>query len=138
MSDEQNRYSKQEQSSNKRLALYTGIWLASTALLAFGPKLLWSQVAELNLLAIFVNLISGGFMIKANISHLKNLDELAQKIFLNSAAITLGVLMVVGVCYELIFFTDLIDSFEPRISHLYFVMGITFILSTYLGHRKYQ
>ncbi len=138
MSNNENQYIKEERSSNKKLAFYTGIWLASTALLAFGPKLLWAQLPVLNILAILINLISGGFMIKANISHLKKLDELAQKIFLNSAAITLGVLMVVGVCYELIFYTDLINAFEPRISHMYFVMGITFILATYIGHRKYQ
>ena len=138
MSNNQDSYSMKESKSNKNLAIFTGLWLVTTALLAFGPKLIWSQMALLNIAAIVINLVSGGFMVWANIKHLQNLDELAQKIFLNSAAITLGVLMVVGVSYELIFLTDLFNSFAPKISHLYFVMGFTFILSTYLGHRKYK
>ncbi len=138
MSDKPNIYNETERESNKNLAFFTALWLITTALLAFGPTLIWDEKAWLNILAVVLNLISGALMIKANIKHLQKLDELAQKIFLNSAAITLGVLMVVGVCYELLFFTDLINSFEPRISHLYFVMGFTFIISTYLGHKKYQ
>jgi lysylphosphatidylglycerol synthetase-like protein (DUF2156 family) len=131
-------YTENEKSSNKQLALYTGIWLITTALLAFGPKLIWDFSLALTVISVACNLIAGGFMILANIKHLNSLDELGRKIFLESAAITLGVLMVFGVCYELVFFTGLLFDATPRISHLYFVMGFTFILSTYLGHRKYR
>jgi hypothetical protein len=131
-------YSEKEKSSNKQLAIYTGIWLISTALLAFGPKLIWDFSVIFKIVAVLCNIIAGGYMITANIKHLKSLDELGQKIFLESAAITLGVLMVFGVCYELVFFSGMLFEATPRISHMYFVMGFTFILATYLGHRKYK
>lgn len=131
-------YTENEKRSNKQLALYTSIWLITTALLAFGPKLIWDFNVIFTVIAVVCNLIAGGFMISANIKHLNSLDELGRKIFLESAAITLGVLMVFGVCYELIFFTGMLFEMTPRISHLYFVMGFTFILATYLGHRKYR
>ena len=34
-------YNQKEQRNTKRSALWTGLWLVSTALLAFGPKLIW-------------------------------------------------------------------------------------------------
>lgn len=131
-------YTENEKRSNKQLAIYTSIWLITTALLAFGPKLIWDSGVILTIIAIISNLIAGGFMVFANIKHLNSLDELGRKIFLDSAAITLGVLMVFGVCYELVFFTGILFESTPRISHLYFVMGFTFLLSTYFGHRKYR
>jgi hypothetical protein len=131
-------YAQQEFKGNKNLALYTTIWLISTALLAFGPKLIWDFSIALTVVAIVLNIIAGGLLILANVKYVKCLDELGRKVFLESATITLGVLMVFGVAYELIFVTGAIGEFEPRISHLYFVIGITFIVSTFLGHRKYR
>ena len=131
-------YAKKEAHGNKNLALYTGIWLLTTALLAFGPKLIWGFSTLSTILAVIANLTAGGLLIRANVHYIKCLDELGRKIFLESATITLGVLMVFGVCYELVFVTGIINDFSPRISHLYFVMGITFIVSTYFGHRKYR
>lgn len=131
-------YAENEKKSNVKLAFYTGIWLLTTALLAFGPKFLWEQNAVLTVIACVINLCAGGLMIRANIMHLRSLDELGRKIFLESAAITLGVLMVFGVCYELLFFAGDFLSVTPRISHIYFVMGFTFMLSTFLGHRRYR
>jgi len=139
MSDQSKRsYTENEAHTNKQLALYTGIWLVTTAVLAFGPKLIWDFSVGITIASIIANLIAGGFLIFANIKHLNSLDELGRKIFLDSAAITLGVMLVVGVCYELVFFTGLLYEFTPRIAHLYFLMGFTFLLSTYLGHRKYK
>ncbi len=131
-------YSENETKSNKQLALYTSIWLITTALLAFGPKLIWDFSATFTIIAVVLNLSAGGFMIMANIKHLNSLDELGRKIFLESAAITLGVILVFGVCYELLFVAADLFTFTPRISHIYFVMGITFMLSTFLGHRRYR
>ena len=131
-------YSENEKQSKNQLALFTSIWLITTALLAFGPKLVWDFNATLTIISVIGNLTAGGLMIFANIKHLNSLDELGRKIFLDSAAITLGVLIVFGVCYELVFFTGYLIEATPRISHLYFIMGCTFILSTYLGHRKYR
>jgi hypothetical protein len=124
--------------SNVNLAIYTGCWLITTALLAFGPKFIWDFSVVFTLFAIAFNIGSGALMIFANIKHLNSLDELGRKIFLDSAAITLGVVMVFGVCYELTSYAGESFAFKATISHIYFVMGITFMLSVFLGHRKYR
>ena len=124
--------------SNINLASFTSGWLITTALLAFGPRFLWDYNAILTLIAIAANVVLGGIMIFANIKHLQSLDELGRKIFLDSAAITLGVLVVFGVVYELSSFAGEAFAFTARISHIYFVMGPTFFISTLIGHRKYR
>ena len=121
-------HSKTNKKTNTQLGIYTAIWLATTALLAFGPKLIWNFSTAFTIIAVVLNLSAGGFMITANIKHLKSLDELGRKIFLESAAISLGVIVVFGVCYELLFVAADLFIFIPRISHIYFVMGFTFIL----------
>jgi predicted Co/Zn/Cd cation transporter (cation efflux family) len=131
-------YSQNEKKTNKQLGIYTAIWLITTALLAFGPKLIWDFSAAFTIIAVVLNLTAGGFMIMANIKHLNSLDELGRKIFLESAAISLGVIVVFGVCYELLFVAANLFTFIPRISHIYFVMGFTFILSTFVGNRRYR
>ena len=124
--------------SNKNLAIFTFGWLVSTALLALGPKLLWDFNTLFTALAIANNFVFGGLMIMANIKHLRSLDELGRKIFLDAAAITLGVVVIFGVAYELTSFAGEAFAFKARISHIYFVMGPTFFISTFFGHRKYK
>jgi uncharacterized membrane protein len=134
----QDTFEKRVNKSNGKLAIFTGLWLFTTALLAFGPKLIWEFNFALTLFAVLLNIAAGVFMIFANVQHLKRLDELGRKIFLESAAITLGVLMVFGVCYELLSYAGEAFTFTPRISHMYFVMGITFIVSVFVSNRKYK
>lgn len=124
--------------SNVNLAIYVSLWLVTTALLAFGPKLLWDFNTVLTLIAIAANIASGAFMIIANVKHLNSIDELGRRIFLESAAITLGVIVVFGVLYELISFAGETFAFTPRISHIYFVMGPTFMLSMLISNWKYR
>ncbi len=52
-------------------------------------------------------------------------------------ALTLGVGMVVGVSYELLEDIKLI-TFEPEISHLIILMGLTFGIGIIVGNRRYQ
>lgn len=124
--------------SNKQLAIWTGAWLISTALLAFGPKLIWDFSTALTIVAILLNLVVGAGMTMANIKHLQSLDELGRKVFLEAAAITLGVVVVFGVCYELVSFAGSQFAFDARISHIYFVMGPTFFISMLVGNRRYK
>ena len=60
-----------------------------------------------------------------------------QKIFLDSAALTLGVGLVCGLGYELLEDIRLI-SFQPEISHLGILMCLTFLAGNIAGHRKYR
>ena len=76
-------------------------------------------------------------MIVANIRFVNGQDEMQQKIFLEAAALTLGITVVLGGSYQLWGDIKLI-SFEPQVWHLMCVMGLTFIVGTIIAARKYQ
>ena len=134
---ESSNWAKRNAKNTVRLGIWTGAWLVTTALLAFGPKLLWDFNTPLTVLAVLVNLAVGGGMILANKTYLGGLDEMQQKIFRDSAALTLGVGLVAAVSYEMLEDIRLI-SFEPEISHLVVLMCLTFLGGMIAGHRKYQ
>lgn len=72
----------------------------------------------------------------ANKRHLQGLDEMQRKIFLDAAALTLGVGLVCGLSYELMAQAKLIP-FEAEISHLVILMSLTFLAGMIAGHRRY-
>lgn len=120
-----------------RLRSWTLAWVLTTALAAFGPKLIWDFQTALTILAVLVNLGVGVGMIMANRRHLQGLDELHRKVFLDACALTLGVGWVSGLSYELLEDVRLI-SFEPEIAHLVILMCLTFLVGLIAGHRKYR
>lgn len=120
-----------------QLALWTGAWLLATALASFGPKLLWDFQTSLTIVGVLIQVGAGVGMIMANIRHLNGLDELMKKIQLDAMAVALGVGLVVGFSYEMLESTRLI-SFEPAISHLLMLMGITYVIGTIVGQRRYR
>ena len=67
---------------------------------------------------------------------MKDQDEMQRKIFLDATAITLGAGIVCGCAYELLENIKLI-TFQPEISHLIILMGLTFPISVIAGHRRY-
>jgi hypothetical protein len=123
--------------STINLRRWTGAWLLSTALLAFGPKFLWQFETLYSVLALLLNLAMGALMIRANIKQVQVMDELDRKIFLDAAAITLGVGLVSACGYSIMEDIELI-SFEPDISHLVILMGLTFLASVIVGNRRYK
>jgi len=120
-----------------RLGCWTAAWVATTALAAFGPKLMWNFDTLLTILAVLINLGVGFGMIVANKRCLKGMDEMHQKIFLDAAVLSLGVGLVCGISYELLEDIRLIP-FQPAIPHLIILMGLTFLAGIIAGHRKYQ
>ena len=120
-----------------RLAYWTLAWLATTALATFGPRLIWDFDTLLTILGVLINLGVGFGMIIATRRHLRGLDEMQQKIFLDAGVLSLGVGLVCGLAYELLEDIKLI-SFEPEISHLVILMCLTFIAGMIAGHRKYR
>ena len=119
------------------LGVWTFLWVISTACLAFGPKFVWAFNTKLTLLAVIVNIVIGAVMIIVNVRHIKLLDELARKIFLEASALTLGVILVCGSCYGLLQNIQLIHS-HPQISHVIILAGLTFMTAVFLGNRRYQ
>lgn len=116
-----------------RLLCWTGAWTATVAVLAFGPPLIWHFNTLLTIFAIIINVSVGIGMIIAHIRHLNGSDEMQQKNVLEAAALTLGVGLVCGGSYQLWKDIQLI-SFEPEISHLMILMGLTFMASLLVGH----
>jgi hypothetical protein len=124
-------------SNTRRLGLWTAAWTATMAVANFGPSFIWGQVAWITALAIAVNLAIGAGMILANVRHLKSLDEMHQKVQLEAMGLTLGVGLVVGLAYSNLDVTGLI-GFHAQISHLVILMGLSYLVATVLGLRKYR
>lgn len=120
-----------------RLGFWTLAWVLTLALAAFGPRLIWDYQTALTSVAVLVNLGIGAGMILANGRHLRGLDELHRKVFLDAAALALGVGLVCGLSYELLEDVRLIP-FEPEISHLVILMTVTFLIGKVAGYRKYR
>ncbi|SFU45275.1 hypothetical protein SAMN05216480_10416 [Pustulibacterium marinum] len=118
------------------LAIWTAAWLISLAFVSFSSELnLESHM--LTLAATLVNLIIGLGMIWANRNYIKNLDELQKKIQLDAMAATLGIAVVVGLSYSLLDINNIIP-FDAEISHLVFLIGITYAVGIAIGAKKYQ
>ncbi len=120
-----------------RLFYWTAAWLATGAVAAFGPRLIWDFATLPTTLGVLINLGVGFGMIVATRRDVRGWDELQQKLFLDAAAIALGVALVCGFSYELLEDIRLI-AFEPQISHLILLMGLTFMAALIAGRRKYR
>ena len=123
--------------SSLHLLRWTVAWVATSAVAAFGPRLIWNFATLPTILGVLINLGVGFGMILQTKRHVQALDELGQKIFLDAAAFTLGVGLVCGLSYELLEDIRLISS-EPEISHLIILMALTFMVGMIAGHRKYR
>src|SRR5258708_37369796 len=93
----ENGYQSRIRTSVIRLFRWDGAWGAATALMAFGPKFLWNKALVFTLLAVGLEVAVGVGMILANKKYIAELDELQQKVQLNSMGITLGGALIVGV-----------------------------------------
>lgn len=120
-----------------RLRYWTLAWVVTTAIAAFGPKLIWDFNTAVTVLGIVINLAVGFGMIVATKRHVQGLDEMHQIIFLDAGALALGVGLVCGLAYDLLEDVRLI-SFEPEIAHLIILMSLTFLAGTIAGHWKYR
>lgn len=132
-----NIWQKQQCKNTKQLAAWTLTWLFSTALLVFGAKYLWDYQQTFSTYALLFNLSIGVAMIFANIKHLNGQDEMQRKITQDANSITLGTVLIAGIGYGQLHNIQLI-AFEPQISHLILLMGLTYIISIFIGYRKYR
>ncbi len=133
----ENRYASRIRTSTIRLAQWTGAWLAATALMAFGPKLLWNNALVFTLLAVGLDFAVGVGMILANKRYLEELDELQRKVHLNALAIAVGVALIAGIPYSMMDAYDVIP-FKAQISHLVMLMSLTYLVSYLYGARRYR
>ena len=137
LKEDSNDFAKNIKKNHLGNFYWSAAWVATTALAAFGPRLIWNFATLPTILGVLINLGVGFGMIVMNKRNVRGWDELQQKIFLDAAAITLGVGLVCGISYELLEDIRLI-SFEPEISHLIILMALTFMAVIIAGHRKYR
>lgn len=123
-------WTAQNRKNTKNLALWTLGWVLSMALASLGSALLWPGDTLLSGLTIALNLFIGIGMIWSNKRHLLGLDEMEQRVQLESMGITLGVGLIFGLAYSNLDQTNLIP-FNAEISHLVILMGLTYLVSVY-------
>lgn len=131
------RWAANTDRNTTRLKYWSAAWVVTTAIAAFGPKLVWNFATLPTIGASLANLGVGFGMIAATRRYVRGLDEMQQKIFLQAGTLTLGVGLVCGLSYEQLEDVGLI-SFEPEISHLIILMCITFLVGMVAGHRRYR
>lgn len=127
----------QSKNTLKPLAVWTIIWVISSAVASFGPKFLWDYNKTLSVIFILINLLIGVGMILANRKQVLAGDELQQKIQLESMGLTLGLTVVVGLAYSLLDISNSIQG-DAEIGMLVFFIGITYIISIVVNTLKYK
>ncbi len=131
------KWAANNQRNSVRLKGWSAAWVVSIAVAAFGPKFIWNYATITTTIAVLFSLVVGFGMIVSTKQHLAGLDEMHQKVFRDAAVMTLGVGLVIGICYELLEDIKLI-TFQPEISHLIILMCLTFLVGMKVGHRKYR
>lgn len=136
MKKQDSTYSTSSTKGLSHLAVWTFAWVASMALASFGPRFLWNDNLLLSIIAISLNVILGLAMIFVNKHYFEHLDELQRKIQLEAMGITLGLAVVLGLAYSLLDQAKVI-SYNAEISHVVILIGLTYLVATFIGNRKY-
>lgn len=137
MKEKQENWKSNSRKSTLKLGIWTGAWVITTALVAFGPKFLWEENNTITLLAITLNLAVGVIMILANKRYVNSLDELQRKIQLEAMGIALGVAVVFGIGYSMLDTTNIISN-DAEISHLIILIALTYIAGCVIGTLRYR
>ena len=119
------------------LAIWTAMWVLSTALAAFGHKLFWGSNDLMNVIVILLNFGIGIGMIMANIRYLRKMDEMLQKVHLEAMGISLGLAVVGGISYSLLDATNVIP-FDAEISGVVALIGLSYFISLLINLRRYK
>ncbi|MEP7352561.1 MAG: hypothetical protein ABI824_04960 [Acidobacteriota bacterium] len=130
-------YQSRTMKGNIRLICWNLAWVASCAVMSFGPRLYWNKASVLTPLAIGLNVAVGVGLILGVKNYIKGLDELQRKVYFNALAITGGVALIAGIPLEVMDRYDVI-WFHAKISHLVMIMGVTFVVSIAYGNWRYR
>jgi len=137
MKAQENQWKATMMANTKNLAVWTGAWLVTMAVATFGPKLIWDFDTTFSVLSILLNVVMGVMMILANIRYIDGLDEMQRKVNNNALALALGVAVVGGLAYSMLDIANVIP-FDAEISHVMFLVGITYSISIAVGTLKYK
>ena len=132
-----NKAYSRDRVSTAKVAYWGLAWVLATAGATFGPELLWGYGTLITSIGIAIQLALGFGMIWAFKGVLLAMDDLQRLIQLEAISLALGVGIVVGISYELLEDVKLI-TFEPEISHLIILIGLTYLFGLFLGNRHYR
>lgn len=130
-------YKSRTRTNTLRIFYWSAAWLAATALMAMGPRLLWNKAQTLTLLAVGLNVAVGAGLIMAFKKYVLELDELQQRVYLNALGITVGVAVVASIPYAVMDRYHVIP-YHAEISDLVILMSLTFAISTVYGSVRYR
>ena len=127
---------KKQKKQTKIMLGWTIAWVASLAFLTGGENSLWDNLIFTKI-GLLINFAIGIGMIIANKNLFKTYDELQKKIQFEAMAITLGLVVVIGLTYEVSFDFGVINS-EPEFEYLMIFISISYVVSTLINSRKYK
>ena len=107
------------------LMLVTAAWVATTAIIGFGPRLWWNYDVPFTIAAVILNFSTGLLMLTAFFRHMRSMDELQRQTHLESMAITLGLMFILTVSYGSLEPAGLIVDAHP--ANLLFIAAPTYI-----------
>ncbi len=138
-SDKRKSGDREKRSSVKTvsLAIWTTLWVLSVALATFGHELLWGSNDLFNVLVILLNFGIGIGMIMAIIKHLREMDEMLQKIHLESMGISLGLTVIGGISYSMLDATNVIP-FDAEIAGVIVLISLSYFISLLINLRRYK
>ncbi|MEM6830970.1 MAG: hypothetical protein AAF551_10690 [Bacteroidota bacterium] len=123
--------------NTKHLALWTGAWVITMAVVAFGPKLIWNFNNYISTFFILLNTLVGVGMILSNRKYINGLDEMQRKIHTDAMAIALGAGIVGGLSYSMLDIANVISP-DAEIGFLVMFMGITYLVAIVIGNIRYK
>ncbi|MCH4824443.1 hypothetical protein ML462_14820 [Gramella lutea] len=137
MKEKQENWKSRSGKNTLKLGIWTGSWVLTTALVAFGPDFIWNENRTLTLMALILNLVIGLLMILANKNYVNSLDELQRKIQLEAMGMALGVAVVFGIGYSMLDTTNIITH-DAEISHLIILIALTYFAGCVIGSLRYR
>ena len=127
---------KEQKRKNKIMLAWTFAWVASIAFLTGGVNSLWDSLL-ITKIGLLINLAIGIGMIIANKNLFKTYDELQKKIQFEAMAVTLGLVVVVGLVYEVSFDFGVINK-EPEFEYLMLFISFSYIASNIINAKRYS
>ena len=127
---------KDQKKQKKIMLAWTLAWVVSLGILTGAVNNLWNNIIFTQI-GLIINLAIGVGMIIANKNLFKTYDELQKKIQFEAMAITLGLVVVVGIVYEISFDFGVIDK-EPEFEYLMLFISFTYIASNVINSRRYR
>ena len=127
---------KEQKKQTKIMLAWCFAWVASLAFLTGGVNSLWDSLL-ITKIGLLINLAIGIGMIIANKNLFKTYDELQKKIQFEAMAVTLGLVVVVGLVYEISFDFGVINK-GPEFEYLMLFISFSYVASNIINAKRYS